>query len=431
MGKDLQTVDSYIPRLIDRELARKLQTFGAVEIAGTMGCGKTWTSTAQGKSMTRLEDKPIRMVAEADPQTALMGDLPHVIDEWQTIPALWDTVRIAVDQSGTLPGQFILTASSQPRKELILHSGAGRISSIRMRTMSLLEKGLSSGKVSLGGLFRGEFTPQLVQQKLWPLAQYICQGGWPALANHPEADVALYLDSYFDALFDVILPNLGLRSLEARNAALSLAKHQGSPVTLSTIAANAQFGEGPSKGASEKASKYISALQEMYIVEAIKGWDAPVRSKSRVRTKPKYYFADPSMGARLLDVTPDKLVQDGQLFSVLFEAMCMHDLLVYTALLPEAGPDAVHYYRDSDGLETDAVIELRDGRWAAMEIELGENKMKESIRSLSRLRNKIAANPAARNPEPSFLAVLVGAGEYARYDPTTGVYIIPLTALGV
>ena len=423
--------EGYIPRILDRELERRLKTFGAVEVAGTMWCGKTWTSMARAESIARVGLHAVRLAAEADPATALIGERPHVIDEWQDVPAIWDAVRMEVDMNAGKPGQFILTGSSQPNKDMVHHSGAGRISKLHMRTMSLAEMGVSSGSVSLAGLFRGEFEPRLVQQTLAPLAEYICQGGWPALMGNHQAEPSLYLDSYFDALFDVNIPRKGLRSQEARYISQAIARNQGNAVKLSTLAADARFDLENEKASKEKVSAYINALQELYVLEAIAGWDAPVRAKSRLRVKPKYYFTDPSMTARLLGITPERLLQDGQLFGVLFENLCIHDLLVYTSALPEAGPGAVHYYRDSDGLEVDVIIELNDGRWAGIEIKLGENKAEEGIASLLRLKNKVAANPAARNPDPSFLAVLTGAGEYARYDKKNGVYILPLTALGV
>lgn len=420
----------YLPRLMDRVLSEQLDFFGAVEVAGTMWCGKTWTSMAYGESIARVGLNAVRMAAESDPEIALLGDAPHVIDEWQDVPAIWDEVRAVIDEAGGRPGRFILTGSSQPNREQTHHSGAGRISRIRMRTMSLQEMGESSGAVSLAGLFRGEFSPQPVRQKLLPLADRVCQGGWPALIKNPVSSPVYFLDSYFDALFDVNIPRKKLNGTEARNVARSLARNLGSAVTLSTIAADAGFDEADSKNAARKAAEHIGVLEELYVIEAIKGWDAPIRSKSRLRTKPKYYFADASLAANLLQITPERLVTDGQVFGLLFEALCMHDLLVYASVLPGAGPESLRYYRDSDGLEVDAILELRDGRWAGFEIKLGENRAEEAAKALNRLKQKIAANSAARNPEPAFLAVLVGAGEYARYDKENGVYIIPITALG-
>jgi len=233
MGYGQLKPDGYIPRIADRQLERALATFGAVEVAGTMWCGKTWTSLAFGQSVTRIGLAGPRTAAEADPGTALLGARPHVIDEWQDVPAIWDEVRAAVDASGNEPGSFILTGSSEPRKGLVHHSGAGRIGKLRMRTMTLAEMGLSSGAVSLAGLFGGCFEPQLVQQSLAPLADVVCKGGWPALAGR-DVQSSEYLDAYFDALFSVSIPRRGLSGQESRRVALSLARNLGTAAKLST-----------------------------------------------------------------------------------------------------------------------------------------------------------------------------------------------------
>ena len=414
---------------MDRELTRHLNSIGAVEVAGTMWSGKTWTSMSLGESITRVGEQSVRLTVEADPRIALLGKKPHVIDEWQDVPAIWDEVRESVDALGGKPGQYILTGSSRPNKDHVHHSGAGRISRLRMRTMSLQEAGRSECRISLAGLFQGQFQPVAFRQDLGPIAEYICRGGWPSLVGRQSQDAEILLESYFDALFNVSLPNKGLRSAEGQSIARALARNTGSAVTLSTLAADARFSMEKSKGANEKASAYVSALEELYVLEPIEGWDAPIRSKSRLRTKPKYYYADPSLAAWLMNVSSERLLQDGQLFGVLFESLCMHDLAVYTSVLPGAGNNSLHYYRDSDGLEVDAIIEMRDGRWAGIEIKLGENKFREGAQTLLRLKQKISLNPAAQNPEPVFLAVITGAGEFARYDKETGVYCIPLTLL--
>ena len=422
--------EGYISRIVDSKLERLLGLFGAVEVAGTMWCGKTWTSLARAESVTRIGLSGPRSAAEADPSTALIGARPHLVDEWQDVPAIWDEVRATVDADAASQGSFILTGSAEPNKDKVHHSGAGRIAKLRMSTMTLQETGVSSGAVSLAGLFEGRFEPQLVQQKLEPLATAVCKGGWPALAAS-EGVQPEYLDSYFEALFGVSIPRKGLISKESRSVALSLARNIGTAAKLATIAADAQLSSSSPKIAAERASAHISALEDLYVVEPIKGWDAPIRSRSRLRTKPKRYFADPSLAASLLQVTPERLLGDGQLFGMLFESLAIHDLGVYARALPGAPAEPLFYYRDSDGLEVDAVVELRDGRWAPIEIKLGENKVPEAFESIARLRRKVAANPAARNPEPVFSAVIVGAGEYARYDRDADTYVIPLTSLGV
>lgn len=422
--------DGYLPRVYDRLLSEALDTFGAVEVAGPMWCGKTWTSLAFGESVTRVGRDQVRRTVEADPQIALVGERPHVIDEWQDVPQTWDAVRDAIDAGGER-GSFVLTGSSTPAKDRVHHSGAGRISILRMRTMTLQETGESTGRVSLADLFEGRFEPCLVQQGLAPIADMICRGGWPALVGAGTDEASRYLDSYLDALFGTNIPKRGLDGEESRRVATSLARNLGNAARRETIAADAFSEEDAASGsARRKTLDHIKALEALYIVEEVPGWDAPIRSKSRLRTKSKLYFADPSLAAALLQVDSGRLLQEGQLFGVLFESLCMHDLAVYAQALPHAPKDALRYYRDSDGLEVDAVIELRDGRWAAFEIKLGENKADEAARSLNRLKRKVGLNPAARNPEPEFLAVIVGAGEFARFDKEKGVYVIPITALG-
>ena len=423
--------NGYRPRIHDAALSSLLDTFGAVEVAGPMWCGKTWTSLAFGQSVTRVGRESVRRTVEADPQTALIGARPHVIDEWQDVPSVWDAVRDELDATGSPKGSYVLTGSSTPAKERVHHSGAGRIATLRMRTCSLAETGESSAQVSLAGLFEGRFEPCLVQQRLAPLATSICKGGWPALMGATEEEAERYLDAYLDALFGVNIPRRGLDGAESRRVACSLARTMGGAVKLDTLAADAFAEEGAGQAVRNKVNAHIAVLEALYIVESVPGWDAPIRSRSRLRTKPKRYLTDPSLAAALLAATPERLLENGQLFGVLFEALCLRDLAVYAAALPRAPKDPLRYYRDSDGLEVDAIIELRDGRWAAFEIKLGENKLDEAAASLNRLRRKISLNPAARNPEPAFLAVIVGAGEFARFDAERGVYVIPITALGV
>lgn len=424
--------NGYLPRIVDDQISRKLDFFGAIEVAGTMWCGKTWSSLAFAESITRIGSYDVRVAAEADPSIALLGKKPHLIDEWQDVPTIWDEVRMEVDRNAGESGAFILTGSSDPQKDRVHHSGAGRIARIRMSTMTLDETGESSAVVSLQGLFEGVFQPALIQQKLFPLAEIICRGGWPMLVSKgiSAADAQEYLKSYFDALFDVSIPRRGLNSREADRTALALARNISQSITLHTIANDAGFSDVDQKRAAVKSASYLDILEALYVVQPISGWDAPIRSKSRLRVKPKYYFADPSMAAYLLGANPERLLSEGQTFGLLFESLCMHDLAVYASAMQNASSIPLFYYRDSDGLEVDAVIELRDGRWGAFEIKLGESKVSEAAENLHRLERKIALNPAARNPKPSFLAVLVGAGETARYDKANEVYVIPITALG-
>lgn len=419
----------YVDRLTDSVLSHGLDVFPAVEVAGPMWCGKTWTSLAYGKSVSRLGQPRMRRLAEADPQLALAGDEPHVIDEWQDVPEVWDAVRSEVDAMPGRRGRFILTGSTTSARDLVAHSGAGRIGRIRMRTMSFLERGLSSGTVSLTRLFAGEsFGPIPTEGGLGTLAHEICHGGWPAMIHDDEATAAEYVDEYIQTICDVNLPRRGVRADEARAVLRALARNVGTAAKLSTLAQDAFQTEATQSG-KRAMSRDLEALASLYLLDELWGWDAPVRSKSRLRTKPKRYLADPSLVTRLLGVGPERLLEDGQLFGQLLEAQAIHDLTAYAEAAFGHGA-RVLYYRDADGLEVDAVVELDDGRWGAIEVKLGENKVEAAAGSLARLERKLARNPLARNPKPTFKIVLLGNCDIARYDKAADVHVVPLSLLG-
>lgn len=420
---------TYHPRLVDERLHRLLHTFGAVEIRGTKWCGKSWTALAFGESVVHLDDPNVKALAEADPTLALQGAHPHVVDEWQEVPSTWDAARRAVDAAGGERGLFILTGSSTPAKDAVTHSGAGRIARVDMSTMTLWERGLSTGAVSLSGLFEGSFEPSACDASLAPLADAICCGGWPALLGANAQTAAEVVDQYLDAMFEVSVPRKGGTSDMARRIVSSLARNVATAATLQTIAQDAALGDEFGAPAASTVTSYLDMLESMYVIESLHGWDAPVRAKSRLRTKPKRYFADPSIPAAALGMGPERLLSDGQTFGLLFESLCIHDLRAYAACMPGAHPGSLRYYGDSDGLEVDAIIELRDGRWAALEVKLGETKVPDGIRNIERLRQKVAANPVARNPKPAFSAVVTATSPFCRYDAEHDIYVFPITAL--
>lgn len=420
--------DGYRPRIIDARLQRALSLFGAVEVRGPKWCGKSWSSLAFGESVIHLDDADARAIVEAQPALALTGDRPHVVDEWREVPTVWDAARRAVDAAGGQKGLFILTGSSAPAKDLVTHSGAGRIAGLDMTTMTLWEQGLSAGTVSLSGLFGHEFEPSAECGDIPRAAQAICRGGWPDLLGAAPADAVEVVEQYLGALAEVETPKRGGTPSTMRRVLASLARNVGTAATIRTLAEDMDS-DMSGTTASSTVQSYLSILRNSYVLDELSGWDAPVRSKSRVRTKPKRYFADPSIPAALLGTSPSRLLADGQTLGLLFESLCIHDLRVYASLLEGAPRDALHHYTDSDGLEVDAVIELRDGRWAAIEVRLGENGVPKGIDNLLRLRDKVAANPAARNPAPEFMAVLAATTPMCRRDAETGVYVFPLAAL--
>ena len=421
----------YRPRLIDPVVERHLKAFGAVEITGTMWSGKTWTSRAHGGSRVTFDNPQTRALAEIDPDAVLRGTAPHIIDEWQEVPSIWDFVRNRVDDSPSQRGLFILTGSSSPAKSEVHHTGSGRISRLSMWPMSLAELGVSNGAVSLQGLFDGRFESHPVETSLDQLATSICRGGWPASADLSDDLATLVPQQYLDALLAKDETRAPGTERELRRFLRALARNIGGSVTLRVLANDMGLGEkiGISCDTAERrVREFLDYFLGRYVICDLYGWDAPIKSPSRLRTKPKHCFADPSLPASLLGVDEGALLGNTQLFGQLFEELCLRDLRIYTSVLKGAHPNSLSYYRDADGLEVDAVIELRDGRWGAIEIKLGANKVGEAQANLLRLRNKVAANPAARNPEPSFLLVLVGKTDHC-YRTSEGVFVVPITEL--
>lgn len=417
--------DGYVPRLVDSLVERKLADFGALEIQGTRWSGKSWTASAFANSITRV-DEGIDLYEE-DPALALLGERPHAIDEWQDVPSIWNRVRHDIDDASNEPGQFLLTGSSTPPEDESRHSGAGRISRVRMRTMTLAERGLSTAKVSLRALFEGKFAPSENHASLEDYASWICHGGWPALLNSSEERAQETVEEYLDLLFSISMRKMGRNPILSRRIAVSLARNLGTSATLGTLCKDAAAGDtAPSE---ETLSGYLTDFRLNFFLDELPGWDAPVKSRSRVRTKPKRYLDDPSMATTLLSVDRMRLLEDGQLFGTLFESLCFHDMAVYAGLLPQASANTLSYYADADGLEVDFVIELRDGRWCAIEAKLGESKVEAAAKNLNRLKAKVLANQAARNREPEFMAVLVANAPYARQRKEDGIYVIPLSTL--
>jgi len=427
------SLGEYKPRIVDNLLKRYLDVFGAVEIVGCRWCGKTWTALAHGNSVIKLDDAQTRSLIEADPDLAFEGEPPHVIDEWQVVLSLWDNTRRKVDDAGSKKGLFILTGSSTPNKGQVSHSGAGRIARLKMRPMSLSEVGASDASVSLAGLFNGEFTKGAVQTDLRRIAAYICSGGWPGLLNiSHEEDIGLIPSQYIEALITSDAQRKGLNEQTLRKLLRSLARNIGSSVTMETLMKDMSLEDGDihvKTGTRTTISKYLKFLADHYIIEDLNGWDAPIKSRSRLRSKPKRSFVDPSIPAVLLGTDSERLLGEMQMFGQLFEELCLRDLRIYSSSLSAVRANDLCYYRDSDGLEVDAIIELMDGRWAAFEIKLSQAKVDEGVKNLIRLRNKVLSNPAAMNREPAFLAVLVGKADF-KYQTPEGVYVIPVTSLG-
>ena len=433
MGAKYEKPEGYMPRVADAQIERYLKAFGAVEIAGTKWCGKTWSALMQGASVSYVDEN--LDLARADPSMMLIGDRPHVIDEWQRVPAIWDCVRHEVDRARGTRGAFILTGSSTPAtrqgEQGPAHSGAGRIGRVRMSPMSLFESGESTGQVSLEGLFAGEFTPCVAERDTVGLVEAACRGGWPEAVDMEVDAAQLIAREYVTAALGVNIPALGLDPDIARRLASSLARNLGQAATYKTII-NDMFGaeENPLSVIDEgRVRAYLDALKGMYIVEEVPGWAPPARDRKRFATKPKRYLADPSLACALLGMSPAALLADWQTFGLVFENMAVRDLSVYARALDLLDDVPVRYYRDDSGVEADAIVQLADGRWAAFEFKVSEDKVEKGVASLERMRRKVCENPRSQTRPPEFMAVITGVGEYAR-EVAEGIVAVPLRLLG-
>lgn len=436
---DTLTPQGYIPRVVDAQIERYLGIFGAVEIAGTKWCGKTWSGLHHAKSVSYIDES--EDVARADPSLMTLGEKPHLIDEWQLVPGIWDAVRRQVDKSGGARGSWILTGSSTPfgprvsdtdSKERPHHSGAGRIGRIRMRPMTLAESGESASCVSLAGLFRGEFEPCIAPEGTISLIEAACRGGWPGAQGMDISSAQTLAREYLRLFYTESAPNLGKDGDVTARLVGSLARNLGQSATHKTLIADMYGPQAkPNQIISEQTiAEYLALLKRSYLVEEVPGWVPQSRDRKRLSVKPKRYLADPSLAIAQLGMGVQSLLQDWQTFGLVFEAMCMRDLAVYAEALPDIGFEPLRYYRDDSGLEADAIIELADGRWAAFEIKVSEDKVEPGLDSLRRLREKLCRKDSpARVREPEFMAVITGVSTYAR-EVEDNLYVIPIRCLG-
>ena len=424
------TPSGYRHRIIEDNLKLHLSAFGAVEVRGPKWCGKTWLSLSQANSVTKLDEPAVREAVELDAKLALHGDEPHLIDEWQEVPAVWDATRRAVDEKAGVCGRFLLTGSSSPSMDKVTHSGAGRIARLRMEPMTLVEQGLSSGEASLEKLFSGNaISAAQSNLDLVDLTDSLCRGGWPATLDKPQELQGIVVEQYIQALCDSVAKQSNLDPTYLRRVLYALARNDGSSASIKTITSDAIHGEEPTSADRANTTQYLSYLEENYLLRNLGGWDAPVKSRARTRMRPKRYLIDPSLTASLLGYDAERLLWDRQLLGILFESLCIRDLSAYLNASTSLRQPNLFYYRDAYGLEVDAIIELAQGQWAALEIKLDVAKADDAAKNLLRLRDKITSNPLAQNPEPAFLGVLVANAPYFFRRPD-GVYVIPAGCLG-
>lgn len=435
-------MNGYKNRVADRLLAEKLEAFGAVLIEGPKYCGKTTLASQQAGSILSMADTDTLgqnlALARTNISRLLAGETPRLIDEWQIAPQFWDAVRNEVDKRNE-DGQFMLTGSAVPPKpkkdesgniieeENIHHTGTGRISRLRLRTMSLWESEDSTGDVSLEELFINPETVDGVSNiDLDRLAYLTCRGGWPkaVLKKSEKAALAQAFDYYDSVVSNDIkrVDDIDRDEELTKRIMRSYARNQGTQATVGTILADIKS-NGDERMSDSTVYSYIKALKEIFVIEDSIAWNPNLRSKTAIRTSDTRYFIDPSIATAALGMGPKDLINDMETFGFIFETLAIRDLRVYA----DALDGKVYHYRDKNNLECDAVIHLRNGSYGLVEVKIGGTEpIREGAESLKTLSSKI---DSTRMKTPSFMMVLTGIGNFAYKRPEDGVLVVPIGCL--
>lgn len=419
-------MNGYMDRCIDRSIERDLGIFGAVLIQGPKWCGKTTTAQRFAESSLSLSDPAgdfaALQLARIDPAQAIVGATPRLIDEWQEEPKLWDAIRFECDRRAGEPGQFLLTGSATPNDaDQPMHSGIGRISRLRMETMTLAELGVSTGAVSLESLLNGCTIKATLGSinGIADIADLLCRGGWPQAVGKTTADAMRISAAYIDGVCESDVSKVdgvkrdpekvrALLSSLARNESTlagekSLEKDLGGDVSRSTL------------------RRYTDALRRIHIIDDIPAWHPALRSPVKLRQSAKRHLADPSLAVALLGANPESLASDPKTLGLLFESLVLHDLKVYAA----ANDSSVSHYHDADDLEVDAVIHRRDGTWIAVEVKLGSPQIPEASANLLRLERKLVER--GERP-PAAKLIVIGFGMPVHTTPE-GIIVAPVDTL--
>jgi len=414
----------YRKRLSDNELERKLASSGAILIRGAKSCGKTESANRIAKSILRVDiDENVPALIKTAPKRLLLGETPRLIDEWQTQPTLWNYVRHEVD-ARKLPAQFILTGSANPEEDAKLHSGAGRFTTLNMRTMSWQELGISSGKISMKNLFKGvkiDICDEPAELEF--IVDKLIIGGFPTLLDK-RVDQAVDLNrAYIDLLADVDMSrvsNIKRDPYRVRDLLRSIARNTATPVEITTLAADIHEKEA-NDISRPTIYDYLDTLNRLMVIEDQPAWNTHIRSSASLRKTPKRHFTDVSLAIAALGADAETLLNDINFTGFLFESLVTHDLRVYA----QANDANVYYYRDTSGLEVDAIVQKRNGDWAAFETKLGTGQIEEAATNLKKMA---AVVNTEKTKPPVSLNIITGTGiSYTRND---GINVISPMSLG-
>ncbi|MCL1801122.1 MAG: DUF4143 domain-containing protein [Promicromonosporaceae bacterium] len=406
----------YLPRVVDAQVQRGLTTAGAIVIEGAKACGKTTTALQVAESSIRLDrDAAMRAAGQTDPTVLLPGAVPHLIDEWQLVPEVWNAIRVEVDDRGK-PGQFVLTGSATPADDASRHSGAMRFLRIPMRPMSLYESGISDGSVSLRTLWAdGQFQANPAQLSLDEVANWACRGGWPGLENLSLEAAQELNHSYLRTVSatDIVLVD-GVRRDPRKVQALlgALGRNSGTYVSNRRLQTDSEaFGERIDPATVQS---YLNALERLWVLVPQFAWGGHLRSAAAARRAPKRHLVDPSLAAAAMGADPEDLVREPEAFGQVFETMVFRDLSIYgqaNGLEPRA-------FQDAKGNEIDLVL-VRGTKWAGIEVKLSANP-----NTIDAAATNLLAISARMRSQPNFLAIVTANGPtYSRPD---GVRVVSI-----
>lgn len=418
----------YHERLIDDKIAKYLTIFGAVSIEGPKWCGKTWTALNHANSVSYMTERSPRDLAKVDPKYIFSNARPQLIDEWQLVPSIWDSVRHECD-SDHEKGKFILTGSTSLTKEEseeeVFHSGTGRIAVMKMYPMSLYESGDSTGDVSITDMLNNTVNCRYIRKvELDEVARLIIRGGWPENIDKSGEDIEIIPSSYIDSIVNRDINERKDKKRDSNKMRMlirSLSRNETSIAGIDTIVKDIEEYETGDELIESRitVADYISVLDSLYLTANQEAFNVNYRSSKRIGKSPKRHLVDPSLACAGLGLTIPKLLNDHETFGLMFEALVERDLRIYMEYLD----GHLYHFRDNtSGDEVDSILEFRDGSYAAIEIKLSDGSIEDAKKSLTTFYNNV-------KKKPEFMCIIVGHYEAVIQDKETGIYIIPITSL--
>jgi hypothetical protein len=426
---------NYAPRIVDAEVGELMAVLPAVSLDGCKGVGKTSTAAQVMRTVFALDDPQVLEVVRADPRRLVDAHPPVLVDEWQRYPESWDLVRRAVD-ADRAPGRFILTGSASPQAPGT-HSGAGRIVSVRMRPLTLAERGGGVPTVSLRSLLN-EAPPDngpleiagSTSVSLGDYTETILGGGFPGIRAPAGRAQRSALNSYLDHIVDRDVPESGLAPRNPQLLRRWMAAYAAAVATTTSyerLRDAASAGE-PDKPAKTTTGPYQDVLQRIWVSDPLPGWVSGHNHLSRLTQAPKHHLADPALAAALTGMTADKLLdgrgpaisvpRDGTYLGALFESLVTLNVRVYA----QAAEASVFHLRTRAGEhEIDLIVELADGGVLAIEVKLSTSVTDADCKHLLWLKERLGTQ--LRD------AVVITTGN-AAYRRTDGIAVVPAALLG-